>query len=548
MRRVLSLFGLCCAGAAALFVGLGAAAPDRAKGGKAAASEDLFSGTNVVRIQIEISRSGLALLRNAGWGNGQERPTAKVTVREGGVIYTNVALHLKGAAGSFRALDDNPCFTLNFEKFAAGQAFHGLHKISLNNSVQDRSYLSEKICRELFEAAGVPVARAGHAKVEVNGRDLGLRVLTEGFNKQFLKRYFANTAGNLYDGGFVQDVTSSLAVNSGDHPEDHSGQRALVAATRESDPTKRMARLEQVLDMDCFLSYVAMDVIQCDWDGYAMNRNNWRIFHDLEAGKMVFFPHGLDQMFGVERTSPECPILPPMQGLVARQVIGTPEGRRRYLERMSQLYTNVFHVEALLKRVDDLAAVIRPVIAESNLQAARSHDQQVQRLKQRIARRDASLRQQLGTVSAPLRFSTGGTVQLSGWKSRIQGGTPGTPTFSELQGPDGRALLYVSAPDGDASGSWRTRALVEHGSYRFEGKLRTKDLKPRSGDAGGGAGLRVSRGTATPELSGTVEWRTFSYPFQVQEDAVEVEFICELRAAKGEAWFDRGSLRVIAVR
>ena len=51
-----------------------------------------------------------------------------------------------------------------------------------NNSVQDSTYLSEKICREMFEAAGVPSPRAGHAVVEFDGRLLGLYVLVEGID------------------------------------------------------------------------------------------------------------------------------------------------------------------------------------------------------------------------------------------------------------------------------------------------------------------------------------------------------------------------------
>jgi cell division protein YceG involved in septum cleavage len=55
--------------------------------------------------------------------NGQvyQRP---FTVREGETVYTNVALHLKGAAGSFRSIDQNPCLTLKFDKFVDGQRFH----------------------------------------------------------------------------------------------------------------------------------------------------------------------------------------------------------------------------------------------------------------------------------------------------------------------------------------------------------------------------------------------------------------------------------------
>jgi len=259
-------------------------------------------------------------------------------------------VHLKGAAGSFRSIDQKPAFTLNFDKFISNQSFHGLQKFSLNDSVQDRSFLSEQISRELFEAAGVPAPRAAHARVELNGRDLGLYVLTEGFNKQFLRRYFKNVKGNLYDGGFIRDITETLGMNSGDDPGNNSGLQALVAAAFERDAVKRFARLEQTLNMNRFLSFLAMEALLCHWDGYSMNRNNWRVFHDLDSNKMVFMPHGMDQMFGAPGGRASGSIMPGTHGLVAQAVMSTSEGRRRYLERVSQLATNVFKVDSILQR------------------------------------------------------------------------------------------------------------------------------------------------------------------------------------------------------
>jgi hypothetical protein len=140
-------------------------------GSKQREVDAIFANPTVFSIQIEIPRAGLSALRPTRWENGQKRPVARATVREGGVVYTNVAVHLKGAAGSFRGVDDKPAMTLNFDKFVPGQSFHGLHKISLNNSVQDSTYLCEKIAREIFIAAGVPVPRATHAVVELNGQE-----------------------------------------------------------------------------------------------------------------------------------------------------------------------------------------------------------------------------------------------------------------------------------------------------------------------------------------------------------------------------------------
>jgi spore coat protein CotH len=526
------------------FTVLAADSPEKKE--KSPPKDDIFAGTNFLKIRILIPNSGLSALRNSGWGNGQERPKVKAIVREGGTVYTNVEVHLKGSAGSFRSIDDNPALTLNFEKYAPGQTFHGFHKISLNNSVQDRSYLTEKICRELFEAAGVPAPHAGFATLELNGRELGLRVMVEGWGKHFLKRYFDNPTGNLYDGGFVQDVSDRLNVNSGDDPNDHSGLLALIGAYRESDPTRRFARLEETLDMDRFLSYVAMDVMECDWDGYAMNHNNWRLFHDKGANKMVFMPHGLDQMFGVERTTPECRILPPMHGKIAAAVLSTPEGKRRYLERMAQLYTNVWNGEAIIKRVDQLAAVIRPAIVESvGPSVARYHDREVNALKERISQRDESLQRQLAAaLSTRTAVAVRGSLSLSGWTHRTDAGQP---EFRREKTPDGADALYL-AVKGRTICSWRSTAMLEEGAYRFEGKIKTNDVRPTSGEPNSGAGLRVSHNGVSAELSGTQDWQKFAYPFQVPEGGSQVEVICELRASRGEAWFDTASLRLVRLR
>src|SRR5206468_6623929 len=77
------------------------------------ANGEIFADGYVARLQIEIPRAGLATLRRYHWGNG-ERVAVPCTVREGATLYTNVAVHLKGAAGSFQSVDDRPCLTLNF--------------------------------------------------------------------------------------------------------------------------------------------------------------------------------------------------------------------------------------------------------------------------------------------------------------------------------------------------------------------------------------------------------------------------------------------------
>jgi spore coat protein CotH len=90
---------------------------------------------------------------------GQTRPEADATVVEGGREYLNVTVRLKGAS-SFQPISARPSFTLHFDKRVANQRFHGLAKVSLNNSAQDPTRLHEALSRDVFAAAGVPVPRA----------------------------------------------------------------------------------------------------------------------------------------------------------------------------------------------------------------------------------------------------------------------------------------------------------------------------------------------------------------------------------------------------
>ena len=116
---------------------------------------DLFAEGKIPRLRLELSDDAMEQLRKS------PRKYVSGAVVEGDRRYTNVAIRLKGGPGSFRPLDDRPAFTINFDRMAPGQTFHGLKKLHLNNSVQDSSYLAEKLCREMFEAAGVPAPRAG---------------------------------------------------------------------------------------------------------------------------------------------------------------------------------------------------------------------------------------------------------------------------------------------------------------------------------------------------------------------------------------------------
>src|SRR2546426_4850042 len=249
----------------------------------AAAAGALFSTGVPLQIEIQISDADVKILKK------DSRKYVNATVIEtipaaiqlplgNQIIYTNVGLHLKGSAGSFRQIDDpKPAFTLSLNQFNIERRFHGLRKIHLNNSVQDASYLNELLAGELFRAANVPATRAAHAMVTLNGKRLqGLYVLKEGFTKDFLAQFFKKTNGNLYDMDPGREITEKLKKDMGDGPNDWSDLKALADAAKEPDASKRWQALDHVLDLDRFVAFMVMEVMTCHWDGYCLGRNNFR--------------------------------------------------------------------------------------------------------------------------------------------------------------------------------------------------------------------------------------------------------------------------------
>jgi spore coat protein H len=491
---------------------------------------DLFVNGAVRRLQIEIAPGEIKSLRQ------DPREFVRATIHEEATVYENVAVHLKGSIGSFREVDDKPALTLDFNRFDARQKFHGLRRIHLNNSVEDPSYCNELLGGQLFRAAGVPAPRVAHAMVTLNGRRLGLYVLKEGFTEDFLGCYFKQVGGELYEPGEGHDVNQRLKRNSVQAPtQGGAALEAMAAAALEADAAKRWPRLEQSLDVDQFLTFMAMEVMVGHRDGYCLARNNYRVYHDLDSGKIVFFPHGMDQLFG----NPDAPWQPHMAGLVAKAVMETTEGKRRYQTVFASLFTNVFHVQMLKGQVDQVVARLRPALTDAEfagVSEAAVHE------KEKIVQRQFSLTRQLREPERALLVFTNGIGRPGGWE-KVDASA--SVQMQEAPALDHTLALHIAARSASGA-SWRTKVMLGRGHYRFEGQVKLAGVKPLPYGKYQGAGLRVAGNVrASGNVVGDSGWRVLSEEFEVADETREVELICELRASAGEVWFGVESLRLV---
>ncbi len=486
-----------------------------------------FRSGGIPRLQITVDDEGLAKWKT------DPRAFVRCTVKENEkTLYEGVGVKLKGAAGSFRDLDQKPAFTLKLDKFGGDTPFHGLDKLYLNNSVQDDTYLHELLASELFRAAGLAAPRVTHARVWLNGKDLGLYVLKEGHDKRFLRRSFDDASGNYYDGGFCLDVDGGLERDEGKGPADGADLLDLAYACQEPDPARARPLIEKRLDVDRFLTYMALERMICHWDGYCGNRNNYRIYFDAKTGRASFVPHGMDQIFGDADVS----VHDEPAGLVARAVLRDAAWREAYYRRIGELLPVFQPVEKWHKRIDEVSGRLKGALAGA------AGPQAVGGLKSRFAARMKSLIAQAKLKAPePVVLAKGQALRLRSWRP-VPGAGP--MKLAQVIFAADRVLEWESAPKGDSAGSWRTTVFLSPGRYRFEAKVLTDDVVGTGPPGKGGLGVRIEGGAEGERVDGKGTWRTLALEFDVADAPKRIELVLEMLSSKGVAYAKIGALRL----
>jgi spore coat protein H len=512
-----------------------AAAPAQQKPAAEDPAKAFFGRNPVVRVRIGLAPDQREKLRQSG------REYATATLRLDGKEFAAVGVKLKGAAGSYQSIDERPGFTVNLGKAGGTERFFGLQKFHLNNGAQDGSRLHEWVGNGVFAAAGLPAPRVAHALVELDGAPLGLYVLREAFDGEFLVRAFGGKEGNLYDGGFCQDVDQPLQKDAGDGPDDRADLQRLCRACQGVDP-RREAALQVLIDLPHFLDFLALEAMLGHWDGYSRNMNNYRLW--LPASRPArFLPHGMDQLFGDSEAS----VLDHPPGLVASAVLQVPALRKRYRERLKALLP-LFAPDRLVPPVKELGDKLARELRTVDPDGARALEDEVRGLVDRIGARHRALVQQVKAPDPkPLPLAVGKPFALKTWHPAAE--TEGIELPKRPTGPG--AALQIAVADKATEvrrGLWRTHVLLAKGRYELRATARCEDValppKDQDGNQHGGALVRAD-GAESERLSGDAAWRPLVAAFEVGEFQRNVGLELDLHAVAGKAWFRADSLQLV---
>lgn len=118
-----------------------------------------------------------------------------------GETYKNVGIRAKGntSLSNVSALGSSRySFKLEFDHYDDTISYHGLDKLSLNNIIQDNTYMKDFLCYQMMAAFGADAPLCSYCYITVNGSDWGLYLAVEGVEESFLQRNYGSDYGELY--------------------------------------------------------------------------------------------------------------------------------------------------------------------------------------------------------------------------------------------------------------------------------------------------------------------------------------------------------------
>jgi hypothetical protein len=331
-------------------------------------SEALFDDQIIRDVQITLSQESFDLINAEALPPGcvpYKRNYYPGTVTFDGTTYENAGVRAKGGCGSSRPLTEKASFKINLSDYASqGPCYDtrrasGLKRLTINNQVQDPSFVHERLAYHLYDLVGVPVPRRAPIRVHVNDELWGLYLHLESIDRRFFKRRYQDRAaeGMAYEGTYFCDLVPgnlppvdgpetcfgikfSAECSNPDPLADPYNYAPLITFVNQIDALPDggyYPAIRDIVDFDAFLSQWAVESIINHWDGGIFDiLNNYRVYHDPVVNKWVMIPTGLDQSFnGGQR--PIDPWVP--NSVIARRCLDEKPCEDAFAARLKEVLT-----------------------------------------------------------------------------------------------------------------------------------------------------------------------------------------------------------------
>lgn len=245
---------------------------------------------------------------------GHQFTYVRGTLEFNGQVFNDVAIRFKGAS-SYDTMTQSlkRPFKIDFDRFVDGQLFHGLQQINLQNNACDPSQIRDALSYWAFRQAGIPSPRSTFVLLyltiegEQDRTCLGVYTLVEEVDRRFLNWRFDSSAGLLLkpETGklpYLGDDWSQYRRGYQPHTKGSENEiRRIIELARVIHQETGQAfheNLEELMDVDQFLQFLAVNAMISNLDGLLGICHNYYLYLPPDGGKAIWIPWDLNLAWG----------------------------------------------------------------------------------------------------------------------------------------------------------------------------------------------------------------------------------------------------------
>lgn len=284
-----------------------------------------------------------------------------------GQEFKDVGIRKKGFIGSLDG--QRPSLKVKLNHIHKDQTLDGVTHLTLNNCKQDSPIINQYLAYNLFNKAGSPAPRASFSKVMVNGDSLGIYCRVESMKKPMVEKAFGSDKGVLFEGtltDFYPEFEKSFDRKFGSKDSGIAAIKKLTSIIHsEVSDEVLIDELDQILDIDAFLKFWAIESLIGFWDGYTGNKNNFFFYLDPKDKKFRFMPWGADSVFtsrsgfGRRGFGPQTQFVK-TNAVLAGRLYQIPEIRDQYAKVMKDVLDKYWDPEWMIGESTRLEEMLEP--------------------------------------------------------------------------------------------------------------------------------------------------------------------------------------------
>lgn len=361
-------------------------------------AEQLRTGLNTTLASSAPRQPGIGLLGQPGKRNGVasamlgiEFQYVHADLEFQGQRIKDVGIRYKGNGTWFDSANSiKHSLKIQFDHYQKGQQFAGLSTLNLANCITDASWMNEVLSHKLFRDAGVPAPRTAYARVYVtvpgkyDRKYFGLYSVVENIDTTFAKDRFGVKGGALF-----KPVTPFPFTDLGPDWESYEQiydpktklskkekQRVIDFArlVSSASDTEFEAKLPELLDLDNFARFMAIEVYLSTLDSILCIGQNYYVYLHPKTQKFHFLPWDLDHSFGqfpmigTQQQREQLSLQHPWRGEIRflERVFKVEAFQKLYRARLEEFSKSLFQPERFGQQVEEVAAAIKPAVEEES--------------------------------------------------------------------------------------------------------------------------------------------------------------------------------------